>query len=79
MGAVAGALLGATTAGDDDFIVSQGTATAGAAVALGAAGALLGLATSHGERWETKTLNGLPLTFVAPRGGGAALRVAIRF
>ena len=50
MGAVVGALLGATS---NDNLVSSGTVAAGAGVALGSAGALLGLATSHGEKWET--------------------------
>lgn len=78
VGAVAGALLGATTTGDDDFI-SPGVVAAAAGVVLGSAGALLGLATSHGEKWEAKSLDGLHVTFVPPRGGGAALRVAFRF
>jgi len=75
-GAVVGALLGATS---NDNFVSSGTVAAGAGVALGSAGALLGLATSHGEKWETKSLDGLHVTFTPPPGGGAALRVAFSF
>jgi hypothetical protein len=78
-GAVAGVLLGATTASNDDFIVSPGVVATGAGVVLGAAGALIGLACSHGEKWETTSLDGLHVALAPPRGGGAALRVTLRF
>jgi hypothetical protein len=78
VGALAGALLGATTTSSDDWI-SPGVVATGAGVALGTAGALLGLATSHGEKWETSSPDGLHVTFAVPRGGGAGLRLALRF
>jgi hypothetical protein len=56
----------------------NGTSTAAGVIVGAPVGALIGLALSHGERWESTSSDGLRLA-IAPMKGGAAVRLSFRF
>jgi hypothetical protein len=56
----------------------HGVSTAGGVIFGMPAGALIGFALSHGERWEKASADGLHVA-IAPTRRGAMLRVSFRF
>jgi hypothetical protein len=80
-GAVVGGAIGHADEQDcrpEDFLCMRGVSTAAGVVIGAPVGALIGLAVSHGERWESTSSDGLHVA-IAPTKGGGAVRLSFRF
>jgi hypothetical protein len=82
-GAAVGAGIGLATGedcskGDQIVCFDQGATTAGIGLLGAFTGSLVGLAVSHGERWQATSPDALRLVIV-PRKGGLTLRLAFAF
>lgn len=78
VGAAAGAVLGASTISNNDAFITPEEAAAILAILGAPTGALLGLACSHGEKWETTTPDRLHVA-ITPTRGGLAVGVSFAF
>jgi hypothetical protein len=85
LGALAGAVVGGAIGLADepdcrsgDFLCMKGASTAAGVIIGAPVGALIGLAFSHGERWESTSSDGLRVA-IAPMKGGGAVRLSFRF
>lgn len=76
-GAAVGAVVGAASGDDSNWCCSSGEMAKGLGLVGAAAGALIGVTITPGERWETLPADRLRVSLAPVKGRGIGVRVTI--